>query len=144
MPSRLTAACLAFATLLPFAASAHDYTTGKMKVLHPWTDPTPAGTASAPLRLRIVEIQADDRLLAAETPVAARIEVIPAAGDAEPGIALINGQDLKLGDEDARGGARLRLHGINTQLFFGREYPLNLHFAKAGMVEAGLIISDPE
>jgi len=140
MPSRLTAACLAFATLLPFAASAHDYTTGKLKVLHPWTDPAPAGTPTAPLRLRIVEIQADDRLLAAETPVAASVEVIPAAGDAEPGIALINGQDLKLGDQ----GARLRLHGINTPLFFGREYPLNLHFAKAGTVEAGLIISDPE
>lgn len=140
MPSRLTAACLAFATLLPFAARAHDYTTGKMKVLHPWTDPVPAGTASTPLRLRIVEIQADDRLLAAETPVAASVEVIPAAGDAESGIALVNGRDLKLGDE----GARLRLQGINTRLFFGREYPLNLHFAKAGMVEAGLIISDPE
>ncbi len=139
MSSSLAAACLAFATLLPFAASAHDYTTGKMKVLHPWTDPAPAGTASAPLRLRIVEIQADDRLLAAETPVAARIEVI-AAKDAEPGIALVNGRDLKLGDE----GPRLRLHDINTELFFGREYPLNLHFAKAGWVEAGLIISDPE
>lgn len=140
MRSRLVAVCLAFAILLPVAAGAHDYTTGKMKVLHPWTDPTPAGTASAPLRLRIVEIQADDRLLAAETPVAARIEVIPAAGDAEPGIALVDGQDLKLGDD----GARLRLHGINTPLFFGREYPLNLHFAKAGTVEAGLIISSPE
>lgn len=131
---------LALAILLPIMASAHDYTTGKMKVLHPWTDPVPAGTASAPLRLRIVEIQADDRLLAAETPVAASVEVIPAAADPEPGIALVNGQDLKLGDE----GARLRLHGINTALFFGREYPLNLHFAKAGMVEAGLIISSPE
>lgn len=142
MDTRAIAALFAFVAALSQAAAAHDYTTGKMKVLHPWTDPTPAGTASAPLRLRIVEILADDRLLAAETPVAARIEVLSA--DAEPGIALVNGQDLKLGDQDGRGGPRLRLHGINTELFFGREYPLILHFANAGTVEAGLIISDPE
>ena len=138
MSSRLLITAWLACTALPLAAAAHDYTTGKMKVLHPWTDPAPAGTASAPLRLRIVEIQADDRLLAADTPVAARVDVIPA--DAEPGIALVNGQDLKLGDQ----GPRLRLHGINTELFFGREYPLNLHFAKAGTVEAGLIISSHE
>lgn len=142
MDTRSIAALLVFAAALSQAASAHDYSTGKMKVLHPWTDPTAVGTASAPLRLRIVEIQADDRLLAAETPVAARIDVLSA--DAEPGIALVNGQDLKLGDEGGRGGPGLRLHGINTELFFGREYPLSLHFAKAGTVEAGLIISDPE
>ncbi len=62
------------------------------------------------------------------------------SADAEPGIALVNGRDLKLADD----GPRLRLHGINTELFFGREYPLSLHFAKAGTVEAGLIISSPE
>ncbi len=65
MDTRSIAALFAFAAALSQAASAHDYSTGKMKVLHPWTDPAPAGTASAPLRLRIVEIQADDRLLAA-------------------------------------------------------------------------------
>lgn len=139
MSSRLFAACLA-SVALPLAVLAHDYTTGKMKVLHPWTDPAPAGTASAPLRLRIVEIQADDRLLSAETPVAARIEVVAADGDRKPGIALVSGKDLDLRDE----GPHLVLHGINTRLFFGAEFPMTLHFAKAGTVEAGLIISSPE
>ncbi len=128
------------ALLLPLRLTAHDYTTGAMKILHPWTDAVPAGTASAPLRLRIVEVQADDRLLAAETPVAARIEVIAVEGDAEPGIAVAKGRELSLGND----GPRLRLHGINTRLFFGSEFPLLLHFANAGAVEAGLIISDPE
>lgn len=128
-------------------ASAHSYPTGLMTILHPWTDPTPAGTARAVLSLRIVEVQQDDRLIGAETPVAERIEVVP-AGLAKPddreaaarGIRLFRGQDLSL----ESGAAHLVLHGIKRDLLYGYEFPLLLHFERAGAVEAGLVISEPE
>lgn len=126
---------------------AHSYPTGQMTVLHPWTDPTPAGTARAVLSLRIVEVQQDDVLLGAETPVAERIELVPDPAvkldDSETatrGIPLTRGQDLSL----EPGGAHLVLHGIKRDLLFGYEFPLLLHFERAGPIDAALVISDPE
>lgn len=129
------------------SASAHSYSLATMTILHPWTDPTPAGTPRAVLSLRIVEVQRDDRLLGAETPVAERIEIVAGAdadldstATAPRGIAVINGQDLSL----EAGGAHLVLHGIKRDLLYGYEFPLLLHFERAGAVEAALVISDPE
>lgn len=126
---------------------AHSYSPGTMTILHPWTDPTPAGTARAVLSLRIVEVQQDDVLLGAETPVAERIELVPAnatkfdvSETAPRGIPLTRGEDLSL----EVGGAHLVLHGIKRDLLFGYEFPLLLHFERAGVVDAALIISDPE
>lgn len=128
-------------------ASAHSYSPGTMTILHPWTDPTPAGTPRAVLSLRIVDVQQDDRLLGAETPVAERVEIVAGAdadldsdSTAARGIAVISGQDLSLG----AGGAHLLLHGIKRDLPFGYEFPLLLHFERAGAVDAALVISDPE
>lgn len=128
-------------------ASAHSYSLGTMTILHPWTDPTPAGTAQAVLSLRIVAVQKDDRLLGAETPVAERIEIVTTdeadldkGATAPRGIAVISGQDLSL----EAGGPHLLLHGIKRDLPYGYEFPLLLHFEHAGAVEAALVISDPE
>lgn len=134
-------------TICAWNVSAHSYSPGHMTILHPWTDPTPAGTQRAVLSLRIVEIQQDDYLIGAETPVAERIELVQpgvakldVSETAPRGIPLIRGQDLSL----ESGGAHLVLHGIKRDLLFGYEFPLLLHFERAGAVEAGLVISDPE
>ena len=41
-------------------------------------------------------------------------------------------------------GAHLVLHGIKRDLLFGYEFPLLLHFERAGPIDAALVISDPE
>lgn len=138
--------------LLPLTAVGHDYPTGQMKILHPWVDPVPAGSDRVVLSLQIVEISADDRLIGAETPVAERIEVITgiaaqAAGSdaaenkAKPaqaaGIPLQAGTDLVL----SKDGPHLLLRKVLRDLPFGFEYPMTLHFERAGAVEAGLIIT---
>lgn len=141
----LCAACV----LLPGLVWAHSYPTGQMTVLHPWTDPVSAGTASAVLSLRIVDIQSDDCLLGAQTAVAERIEIVRAPDessadgidpDAQCAIALRAGQELAVSAE----GSHLRMLGINRDLAFGAEYPLQLRFAKAGVVDVDLVISAPE
>lgn len=130
-------------------AWAHSYPTGQMTVLHPWTDPVPAGTASAVLSLRIVDIQSDDCLLGAQTAVAERIEIVRALDessadgidpDAPCAIALRAGEELAV----SAAGSHLRMLGINRDLAFGAEYPLQLRFAKAGVVDVDLVISAPE
>lgn len=151
--------------LLPLAGAGHDYPTATMKILHPWVDPVPAGSDRVVLSLRIVEISADDRLIGADTPVAAAVEVVPTAAatddtadadadtrsdsDAEgkaetapdaaapAGIPLHAGVDLVL----SKSGPHLLLRGVRRDLPFGYEYPMTLHFERAGAVEAGLIIT---
>lgn len=119
-------------------AAAHTWPTGSMTVVHPWTDPVPAGTKRAVLRLGIVEIQADDRLLRAVTDIAEHIELVVPDGDpAQPGVALVTGRDLVM----AEGSAHFVLHDIRRDLGDGNEYSLTLYFERAGAVDAAIVIA---
>lgn len=132
-------AALPFWAAIPQAV-AHTWPTGTMTVVHPWTDPVKAGTRRAVLRLGIVEIQADDRLLRAVTDVAERIELVLPDADGQPaadGLPLRSGHDLEL----AEGGAHFVLHDIRRDLNDGNEYSLTLYFERAGAVDAAIVIS---
>lgn len=153
---RLTTARLMIAQLLasvPFwlaapSATAHTWPTGTMTVVHPWTDAVPAGTERAVVRLGIVEVQADDRLLGATTDIAERIElVLPSvtagqnggapSATASAGVAVVTGEDLVMDER----GAHFVLHGIRRDLGDGNEYSLTLHFERAGDIDAAIVIS---
>lgn len=130
---------LPFCAAIPPAA-AHTWPTGTMTVVHPWTDPVKAGTRRAVLRMGIVEIQADDRLLRAVTDVAERIELVLPDADGEriaDGLPLVSGHDLVL----AEGGAHFVLHDIRRDLNSGNEYSLTLYFEHAGAIDAAIVIS---
>ena len=68
-------------------ARAHSYELGSVEIGHPWARPTSAqlGTAYC-----VLAIKGDggDALLGAETPVAARVELRNAAGEAVPTIKI--------------------------------------------------------
>lgn len=136
---RLGAAlAVALAMLAPAMLSlAHEYPVKGFKVIHPWCDEAPKGTAELVVSLRIVEVATEDRLLAASTPVAESIVLrrgtAPAAG-----VALRPGEELSL---DAS-TAHFVLRGVNTDLHFGQEYPLTLVFERAGEVPAALIVGE--
>lgn len=126
---------------------AHSFSEDGFTVLHPWCEVAQAGATDLPVLLRIVDIQRADRLLGAETPVASRMVLnlparprwaaaAPPASDDPPGLALQPGHDLNL----SHFGPHLLLTQVLTDLHFGREYPLTLHFEQAGRVEAALII----
>jgi hypothetical protein len=126
---------------------AHAFPEEGFTVLHPWCDEARAGATDLPVLLRIVDVQRADRLLGAETPVASRMVLhlpprpawaasAPSAVGEPPGLPLQPGHDLNL----SHFGPHLLLTQVLTDLHFGREYPLALHFEQAGRVEAALII----
>jgi copper(I)-binding protein len=137
-PGVVTVLALALALLAPAGPSwAHEYPVKGFKVIHPWCDEAPKGTAERVVSLRIVEVAAEDRLIAASTPVAESMELRRVDAQAA-GVALRRGEDLSL---DAS-TAHFVLRGVNTDLRFGQEYPLTLVFERAGEVPAALIVGE--
>ena len=133
----LATALLALSAPIP----AHEYYAASFQIVHPWAHPAPAGTRTAGIYMRIIEISADDRLVSASTEIAERIELrIPPrdATDASTpaGIRLAAGSELSL----SAATAHLVLHGLNTELHQGRQYPLRLMFEKSGEVRVDFIV----
>jgi copper(I)-binding protein len=130
----------AIAIVTSFAtAFAHEYYAETFQIVHPWTEPAPAGTKRLVLSMEIVDIVADDRLVGGSTPVAKSVQLnvvaIPEGKDA-PGAIIRAGQIAKFGPDMTH----LVLNDITVDLHWGRQYPLQLVFEKAGTVEAELII----
>ncbi len=116
--------------------AAHDYYTPHFQIVHPWTDPAVAGAQTLGLFMDFVQIEKDDRLLAASSPVADKIAVRVPAEAAAPSVALSAGQDVVLAPD----GAHLVLQGIRKDLPFGSQHPLVLVFEKAGTVEVEFVV----
>lgn len=124
-------------------AAAHSFPEAGFTVIHPWCDEAARGTTGWPVRLRIVEVSIADRLLAARTSVAERMNLRTPAylsstqrRDSGPGVALHPGRDLVMNELTPH----FVLDRVNTDLRFGYEYPLTLMFEHAGEVEAALIV----
>lgn len=130
-------AALALA-LAPVAApvAAHDYYTPHFQIVHPWTDPATSGAQTLSLFMDFVQIEKDDRLLAASSPVADKIVVRVPAETAMPSVPLPAGQDVVLAPE----GPHLVMQGIRKDLPFGSQHPLVLVFEKAGTVEVEFVV----
>lgn len=130
-------AALALA-LAPVAApvAAHDYYTPHFQIVHPWTDPAVAGAQTLGLFMDFVQIEKDDRLLSASSPVADKIAVRVPAETAMPSVPLPAGQDVVLAPE----GPHLVMQGIRKDLPFGSQHPLVLVFEKAGTVEVEFVV----
>lgn len=135
---RLAAALLGLAA--PAAAVAHEFPEPGFTIIHPWVQEAPKGTRELVVSMRIVQIVADDRLVAASTPVGAALELrLPASLHKEgerPAIPLRSGRELNISPV----GPHFVLRDVNTDLRYGFEYPLTLVFEKAGKVEAALIV----
>lgn len=140
-------AAAALASSLPRQARAHSYPEEGFIVLHPWCDVAPAGSTDLVVLLRIVEINRADRFLGATTPVASQILLrvppprpfdlpVNDTVGAAPSLPMQPGRDIIL----TPFGPHLRIDRVLTDLHLGREYPLTLHFERAGEVQAALII----
>ena len=136
---KVTAMCL-----LAAAAQAHEYYAATFKIIHPWADATAQGTSIAPVYLKFEEVTAGDRLVAARSNIAGKVELRGKLDDnttAEvsatlPAIAVTPGSTTDL----YPGGAHLVMIGLKTPLQWGRSYPLTLVFEKAGAIETALSV----
>ena len=136
---KIAALCLACA-----AVHAHEYYTTDFKIIHPWAEATVPGTSIAAVYLKFEEVTGSDKLVAARSDIASKIELrskldndpTAEASAILPAIAITPGSITDL----QPGGAYLVMTGLKTPLLWGRSYPLTLIFEKAGAVETVLSV----
>jgi copper(I)-binding protein len=132
---RLLAALLL--AVLAGSAQSHEYYPAGFRIVHPWADATLPQARSAAVYLRIEEIATDDRLIAAHTPFAGRVELRAGPGPSAvgqvvlPAIGIAPGEAIEL----SAAGAHLLLVDLTAPLQWGRSYPMTLEFEKAGPVQ---------
>jgi copper(I)-binding protein len=81
-------------------------------------------------------VAVDDRLLGIETPVAEDAELGGVGAKRGIDLAIPKGHETFLGEQ----GTFVRLLGLRQPLYFGRTYPMRLHFEHDGMVAADLTV----
>lgn len=126
---------LAGAAWLP-AAKACEVQAEFLRVTHPWTRATAPGAEFGVLCMRIDEVTADDRLIDVQTPIADGVELSGALRGAPLDLAIPAGSNLDLHEH----GLHLRLAPLRLTLHAGRSYPLQLTFARSGVVRATLSV----
>lgn len=132
------AACLAACALALAAPAlhAHEFFTGKLTVIHPWTGATEPGQTSVVVSMKFEDVTETDRLIGVRTPVAEGAELGGTGAGKALDFEIPAGRDSELRAD----GTYLRLTGLTMPLYQGREYPLTLVFEKAGPIRCALLI----
>jgi copper(I)-binding protein len=138
MKKLLCAACAVAILLADPAAAARIYNKGLIQLRNPWTRATPPG---AEVAAGYVEIRNSgkeaDRLVAAWSPAAARVELHVMSRDGgvmkmreAAGFQMPARKPLSL----KPGGPHLMLVGLKQPLLKGQHIPITLRFERAGEV----------
>lgn len=118
-------------------AHACEFFASTLRVTHPWTRATAEGADGAIVCMKFDEVSEDERLVGVRTPVAARVELVGADGGVLPlDFAIPAGRVTLLAEH----GPRLRLVQLAMPLELTRTYPLQLEFAKAGVLRTDLSV----
>jgi len=128
------------APLLSLAAArarAHSYVLGPVEIGHPWARPTEARLGAAYCVLAI-KGDAADTLGSAETPIAERVELRNAAGEAVHAIEIPPGRPVVL----RPGKPYLALVGLKRPLKLGDSFPLTLRFDLAGEIAVTVLVEN--
>lgn len=139
-----------FAAWLPFcvaqwptAALAHGSRVGDLRLLHPYATPTLGHASTGAVYLVAIDNQGEtaERLLAASTPVAERVELHRMQMDgnvmrmqAVPFVAIPSRTRLTM-RQGSPDGHHLMLSGLRRPLVVGDRFPLTLHFERSGAVK---------
>lgn len=127
-------------------AGAHSHEKGDIQVRHPWSRATPPGARTAVGYMEIRNTGAQpDRLIAASTPVASRVEMHVTQRDGE----VMRMRQVKDFEIPAReritlrpGGSHLMLVEIVQPLKKGERFPLTLRFERAGELQVEVEVQD--
>ncbi|WP_372399182.1 copper chaperone PCu(A)C [Azospirillum sp. HJ39] len=123
---------------------AHEYRAGPIEIGHPWARATATAAPNGGAYLSLTNGgTAEDRLLAASTPVAEKAELHTHLNEngvmkmrEVPAIAVPPGETVKL----APGGLHVMLLGLKQPLVKGSNFPLTLRFEKAGNVDVEVAV----
>lgn len=116
--------------LLAARVRACEFGVATLTIVHPWVRATGPGATSAAVCMSFKDVLESDRLVAAETPVAERVELAGPDGTIEIPAGTVT--------ELTERGREFLLHGLQYPLEMGRQFPLTLGFAKGGQVRASL------
>lgn len=132
------AASIALLVGSALAAHAHEFKLGAISIGHPYARATAVGQTTGGGFLKLDNTGADDTLLAASAPVAARVELHSMRMDGDvmqmrqvDAIALPAGKTVEL----KPGGWHLMFVGLKAPLKAGDKFPLKLKFEHAGEIE---------
>lgn len=119
------------------AARAHSYVLGSVEIGHPWARPTntPLGTVYCVLATKD---DGADTLSGAVTPIAGRIELRNAAGEAVNSVEIAPRRPIVL----RPGKPYLALLGLKQPLKLGDSFPLTLRFDIAGEITVTVIVEN--
>ena len=126
---------------LTLSAAAHAQTAG-IQIEHPWARASGGQTGVVYLTIKNAGA-ADDRLVAAASPVAAKSELhITINDNGVMKMRPLSAIDVKAGSEIVLKptGMHLMLMGLKQPLKEGQSFPLTLTFEKAGKVDTVVII----
>lgn len=132
------AAALAASALCP-PARACEVVAEYLRITHPWTRGTAPGAPFGVLCMKLDEVREDERLLGVRTPVADVVQLAGAAPGAPLDLAIPAGSLIEMHEQ----GLHLQLTGLRLDLEAGRSYPLELQFARSGVVRAVLSVDFP-
>ena len=132
--------------VLAFAAGAHEYKAGDLKIGHPWARMTAPGQPSGGAYLKLQNNgSAADRLVGGSTPAADHVEMHSMSMDGDvmkmregKAIDVAPGQTVEL----KPGALHLMLVGLKAPLKAGDKVPMTLKFEKAGEVKVELKIEE--
>jgi copper(I)-binding protein len=135
-------AAVAAACAIP--AAAHDYALAALKIAHPYARATPPGADIGGAYLTIDNKGTTaDRLVAASSPAASRVELHTMAMDngvmrmhEVPAIDLPPGGEVKL----KPGGLHMMLVGLKAPLAAGTRVPMRLTFEHAGSIDVDVAV----
>lgn len=130
--------------LSPLAAQAHEFQAGQIQIDHPWSREMPPSAPNAAAFLTLHnQGEAADRLLAASSPQAQKVELhehVHQGGMMKmqqvQGIDVPAGAEVKLQPM----GYHVMLFGVKQQLKDGERFPLTLRFEKAGEVQVEVAV----
>jgi copper(I)-binding protein len=140
----MTRTLLALALLVGFTQAGLAQTGAAQTIVidHPWARASTGKTGVAYFTI-INKGAADDRLIAASTPVAQKAEPHNTIDDnGVMRMRPVDGIEVKAGGQAVLkpGGLHLMLTGLNGPLKAGQSFPVTLTFEKAGKIEATVAV----
>lgn len=141
----LTRLALAAAfSAIAFTVSAHDYKVGELKIDHPWARATPGAITTGAVYFSVTaQGDAPDRLIAVETPRAAKAEMHTQIMDGDVmKMRPVSAIEVNPGEPTVLkpGGLHIMLVGLTAPMREKERFPMTLTFEKAGKVEVQIAV----
>jgi copper(I)-binding protein len=128
---------LALAVVGAFPAIAAE-TGPQVQVLEAYTAPTKLKQKSAEVYARFVNVETNDRLVGADSPVCERVELVAGDGKKRPYEDFQFKEDVEIGFRE--GAPHLRLVGLKSPLVRGQSFLVTLHFEADGPLSLNVTV----